>query len=292
MRALLTSLSLALLIAMRVAAPAADLSPQERATASDAPSAAPESDGSIVALTYNIHHGAGMDGRIDLPRLARVIQSVKPHVVALQEVDKMTSRSAGVDQAAELGRLTGMEVRYGSSMDYQGGQYGNAILSRLPIVDFKVVPLPGSPEREPRSLSVAELRLPGEDNQATFLFLATHLDHTSDSADRLMAGKRIQELAAQRPTMPTLLAGDLNATPDSPLLRLLEPDWAGGDAEANLFTSPAQNPVRQIDYILYRPAEAWQVVESRVLDEPVASDHRPLMTRFVWRGSPTPISGP
>ena len=61
-------------------------------------------------LTYNIHHGEGLDGRIDLPRIAAVIAAQRPDLVALQEVDRNARRSGGVDQAAELGRLTGLQA--------------------------------------------------------------------------------------------------------------------------------------------------------------------------------------
>src|SRR3990172_3828554 len=80
----------------------------------------------VRVLTYNIHHGEGTDGRIDLARIAAVIQRLAPDVVALQEVDKLTSRSEGVDQAAELGRLTKLHAAFGKAMDYAGGEYGQA----------------------------------------------------------------------------------------------------------------------------------------------------------------------
>ena len=62
----------------------------------------------VRVLTYNIHHGEGLDGRIDLPRQAAIMTSAAPDLVALQEVDRGTARAGGVDQLAELARLTGM----------------------------------------------------------------------------------------------------------------------------------------------------------------------------------------
>ncbi|MCY2995293.1 MAG: hypothetical protein NTY19_46640 [Planctomycetota bacterium] len=84
----------------------------------------------IRVLTYNIQHGEGTDGKIDLARTAAVIKRLTPDLAALQEVDKATTRSRGVDQAAELGKLTGMHVAFGKAMDFAGGRYGEAILSR------------------------------------------------------------------------------------------------------------------------------------------------------------------
>ena len=87
----------------------------------------------LRVLTYNIHHGEGMDGRFDLPRLAGIMTSADPDLIALQEVDQGTERAGGVDQVAELGRLTGMRPVFGKAMDFQGGAYGVGVLSRKPI---------------------------------------------------------------------------------------------------------------------------------------------------------------
>ena len=78
----------------------------------------------LRVLCYNIHHAAGVDGKLDVPRIARVIQSVKPDLVALQEVDRNTTRTGKVDQAAELAQLTRMNHVFGANIAFQGGQYG------------------------------------------------------------------------------------------------------------------------------------------------------------------------
>src|SRR4051794_910403 len=79
-------------------------------------------------LTYNIHHGEGTDGRLDLGRIAGVIKSCQADVVGLQEVDQATERSGGVDQAATLSELTGLHATFGKAIDYRGGAYGLAVL--------------------------------------------------------------------------------------------------------------------------------------------------------------------
>src|SRR5476649_2332295 len=78
----------------------------------------------LRVLTYNIHHGEGMDGRFDLSRLAGVVTSVHPDLVALQEVDEGTERASGLDELAELERLTELHGVFGKAMDYSGGEYG------------------------------------------------------------------------------------------------------------------------------------------------------------------------
>ena len=82
----------------------------------------------ITVLSYNIHHGAGMDTILNLERIARVIKSESPDIVALQEVDINTERTGKVNQIEVLGKLTNMNFAFGKSIDLLGGQYGNAIL--------------------------------------------------------------------------------------------------------------------------------------------------------------------
>src|SRR5262245_43373982 len=77
----------------------------------------------IRVLSYNIHHGRGLDDKVDLERIAEVILSVKPDLVAVQEVDQKARRTEGVDQPAELARLTKMEVVFGKNIDFEGGGY-------------------------------------------------------------------------------------------------------------------------------------------------------------------------
>jgi endonuclease/exonuclease/phosphatase family metal-dependent hydrolase len=125
----------------------------------------------VVVLSYNIHHGQGMDGKIDLARIAAVIKSVSPDIVSLQEVDKNTKRANGVDQAKELGRLTGMDYAYCASLPLQGGEYGNAVLTKLPIKKTTRIPLPG----EPRSALCVTVEMA---TKMPFTFIATHLDLT------------------------------------------------------------------------------------------------------------------
>ena len=88
----------------------------------------------LRVMTYNIHVGVGMDKQLNLQRIADVVKLEHPDLVGLQEVDRGVKRTEGIDEIAELGRLTGMEYAFAHNLDYQGGQYGVAILSRFPIL--------------------------------------------------------------------------------------------------------------------------------------------------------------
>jgi endonuclease/exonuclease/phosphatase family metal-dependent hydrolase len=227
----------------------------------------------LRVLSYNIHHGEGVDRKIDLPRIAEVIKSVSPDLVALQEVDRGVQRSKGSDEPQELAKLTGMHVVFGNNIRYQGGDYGNAVLSRFPIKRQENHPLPSFYDGEQRG--VMEVEIEARAAGQGVLFLATHLDYRPDDAERLASVKFINELAASRKGLPSLLAGDLNATPDSRTLSQLKTLWTCANEET-LPTFPAAEPLRQIDFILFHPAGRWKAVEVRVLNEPVASDHRAL----------------
>jgi endonuclease/exonuclease/phosphatase family metal-dependent hydrolase len=228
----------------------------------------------LRVLSYNIHHCEGTDRRLDVERIANVIRAAEPDLVALQEVDQNVQRSQSVDQPAELGRRTKMHVVFGANIRLQGGAYGNAVLSRFPIHGHTNQKLPRLDDSEQRGILAVEIDLPGAGEP--LLFLATHLDHRPKNEERLASAKAILEITANRPDRPALLAGDLNDTPESIVLSEFCRQWTRANVTV-LPTIPVATPRRQIDYILLRPAGRWRVIETKVLDEAVASDHRPIL---------------
>jgi len=230
----------------------------------------PQTPRTLRVLTYNIHHGEGTDERFDYERLAKVINDLSPDIVALQEVDNRTGRASGLDQAALLGKLCRMRHAFGQAMPYDGGQYGEAILSRFPIEKTVVHPLPYFLEREPRA--AIEVRVCPE-GIGPVVFVGTHLCH-QDNALRTLQTGRITQLFDKAEGPPVILAGDFNARPGSePMNVLLEDGWI--DVVA---------PRSRIDYILVRAADPWRVKEVIIVDEPVASDHDPVLAVLEWQG--------
>ena len=227
----------------------------------------------LRVLSYNIHHGAGVDRKLDLERVARVILSVKPDLVGLQEVDQKTKRAGSVDQPAELARLTKMRVAFGANIELQGGKFGNLILSRFPVARHKNHLLPNIDAGERRGVLESEITIPNL--KEPLHFLATHLDFRRDDRERRASAKAINALVAKHPAQPALLVGDLNDTPKSKTLELFNSQWALASKKP-LPTVPVARPTTQIDYILFRPATRWKVIEVKVLDEAVASDHRAI----------------
>ncbi len=235
----------------------------------------------VRVLSYNIHHAEGTDGKLDLPRIAKIITSVEPDLVALQEIDFKTDRTGGVDQAAALAKRTGLHVASGDNIDYGNGRYGNAILSRWPIVEHKNHPLPND-GGEQRGVLMTRIN-PGN-GQSHISFFGTHLDHRQPEGERLASAAFINQLVAED-DRPAILAGDLNAVPTSETLKRFESEWTNPTAARPLPTIPSKTPQRQIDYVLCRPVEGWRMIEAKVLDEPAASDHRPLLVVLEWQPS-------
>jgi endonuclease/exonuclease/phosphatase family metal-dependent hydrolase len=242
-----------------------------------------DSKPTIRVLCYNIHYGQGNDGVYDIQRLADVIKQHKPDLVAVQEVDVGVERSSRIHEAQLLGELTGMSVRYGPTQHYQGGLFGNAILSRLPIVEVVIHPLPyteSTPERVtyPRGAIALTVRGP---NEKLIRFVSTHFQHNVPE-DRVAEAAAINQLFAGD-DVPTILAGDMNAKPGSDPIRTLLEKWTSTVGDSPLPTAPSAKPTSRIDYIFYRPQAAFELIEARVVDEPMASDHCPVFAALKLR---------
>lgn len=233
----------------------------------------------LRVLSYNIHHGEGIDGRLDLARIAQVIRESQADLIALQEVDQGAARTGRVDQTADLGRLTGFHASFGQAMDFQGGTYGQALLSRWPMDGFQVHPLPNPSNREPRIAVSALVQPPGWPRIG---FAGTHLDHVGDDGDRWAQAGRLLELFSG--DQLRLLTGDFNATPESRVMTRLLAHWRDAAALHPQPTVPAEAPRRRIDYVLLRPAAAWRVNRVEVMPEAVASDHRPVLAELALSG--------
>ena len=232
---------------------------------------------SIRVLCYNIHYGQGNDGEYDIERLAGVIRQQKPDLVALQEVDVGVERSGRIHEARRLGELTSMAVRYGPTQHYQGGLYGNAVLSRWPILDVTIHPLPyteSTPDLVTYPRGAIAVLVEGPDGKP-LRFISTHFQHNV-AQDRVAEATAINGLFA-RDEMPTILAGDMNARPGSEPIEILLQQWTMAADEPPEPTAPSSNPRSRIDYIFYRPAAAFERIESSVVDEPLASDHCPVL---------------
>lgn len=218
----------------------------------------------VKILSYNIKNCQGMDGVVNYRRVADVINRIDAEIVALQELDSATQRSNGVVVLDELARLTGMYQTYGASIDFQGGKYGIGILTKEKPLSNKRIPLPG--REEPRSLLIVELK--------DLVIGCTHFSLIEE--DRLSSAYIVSN-AFKAYSKPVLLAGDLNATPESPVIENIENYWLILTNKSSP-TSPSNNPTKCIDYILGLKANSkiFETKRTLVEQEPVTSDHLPL----------------
>lgn len=244
-------------------------------------------------MTFNIRHGEGLDGRLDLARVAAVIKEAAPDIVGLQEVDQnWASRSQFVEQAAWLAKELGMEFAFapamhrGSLLGADAG-YGNALLSRFPIVHSESVTLPRLDTREDRSLLVAQVKV----GDGLVQVGVTHLGLSSK--ERLQHVRVIREklLAAG---LPTILMGDWNDRPNAPEVVALTDRFVNvtatfvadrGEMPTFRYNSPDGQPNVQIDYIFASPE--FKVCQVRTIATQV-SDHLPLVAdlRIILPASP------
>ena len=219
--------------------------------------------GRLRILCYNVRNTAGMDEVVDPDRTARVIREATPDVASLQELDRRTRRSGGTDRIVELAERTGLVATFGPAIDFQGGKYGVGILSKRKPILTRTVPLPGREER--RVLLIAEF--PG------YVFFSTHFSLTAE--DRLESARIINQECEKYHGIPIFLAGDFNCAPDDEPMVELGKVWKRLSPDAP--TYPADQPDLPIDHILAAGLpESARTTESRVVDAPVESDHRPV----------------
>jgi endonuclease/exonuclease/phosphatase family metal-dependent hydrolase len=153
------------------------------------------------------------------------------------------------------------------------------VLSRYKIAQSRVIALPYTPgeRREPRVAVETTIALPGGQKLA---FISTHLDHTANSPDRLPQAKALNEQLHDLKE-PAILAGDFNCQPDSPPMAELAREWTmvGNGGEG---TYEDDNRRIKIDHVLVKPRERFRVLEARVIDDRVSSDHRPVVVKLQY----------
>ena len=231
---------------------------------------APDSSRIVKVLSFNILHGATTRHDFNLDLIAQVIINANPDFVAMQEVDFKTNRAMKYDLVTELGWRSKMIPLFGRAMPYDGGEYGEGVLSKYTFLMTRNVALPYSPGNEPRAALEITAILPSGD---TISFIGTHLDHLRDETDKVAQAKKINQVFSQN-KYPTILAGDLNDIPGSTTINILEEIWTASYDEVNPQpTFPSNNPTKKIDYVMFYPEDRWKVLSTEVIQDSIASDH-------------------
>ena len=239
---------------------------------------------SLRVMTYNIYGARATSpaNAADLDAIAEVIRRQNPDFVTLNEVDVFTNRTGkDVHQARDLAEKLGMEWHFSKAIDRDGGEYGDAVLSKYPILEKRSYRLPCAAEQpgEDRSLCVIRVQIDGKD-----LYVAsTHLDHLSGDASRLVQATEIRRIRDTELEGDLILCGDLNAIPSSNVIATMT-SFLTNTGPIDQYTFPSDDPSRKIDYIMYAPIEHFGVQNCQVVsrgDPQVggvdASDHRPVI---------------
>jgi endonuclease/exonuclease/phosphatase family metal-dependent hydrolase len=233
---------------------------------------------SIKVLSYNIHHGANTAGQDRLDSMAYFIAVSGADIVALQEVDSLCKRTNNVDQAKRLAELTGMHYAFVRHMAYDGGAYGQAILSKYPISDIsnhRLTLLKKDGGNDSRALLAATILVNGN----PIRFACAHF--ALDTASRLIqAAETIEYLMARG--IPVILAGDLNTTDHTEEISMLEKKFTPTDRKG-IFTFSAEQPSRRIDYIFISHQHLRKIKSHQVFTDQLLSDHLPLMATVLLK---------
>ena len=226
----------------------------------------------LVVMTYNIEGHASLLKSQHIAEIAETIRKHHPDVVGLNEVHRGTWQARFGDHTRQLAKLTGMNVAFGRSYRFAGGDFGNAVLTRGQILSSEVHELPGY--GEPRTLLETVIRVNGGT-------IELYVGHTVAWASLNEKARGVQLQCMNRhvnaSAYPYILVGDLNAPPDSAeVARFLDVNtlqFAGNPKE------PTHKVMGQrLDYILTDPG--WQTRSVHVLDEG-PSDHRPVIAELV-----------
>ena len=228
----------------------------------------------IRVMTYNIHVGVGMDKKLDLARIAAVINQQHPDLVGLQEVDRGVERTQRIDEIAELAKLTKMEYAFAFNLKYQGGQYGVAILSQAPILASDHHLYLNTREAERRGFIRVEVRIGGR----LINFVTTHLDYQYEDG-RVYETQQL--LTAMKDVKgPLIVVGDFNDVPAGEASKMMRQSfddaWSSLRPNDEGFSYPADKPAKRIDYIFMRPADGIKAKRAWI-PETLASDHVPVV---------------
>jgi endonuclease/exonuclease/phosphatase family metal-dependent hydrolase len=223
----------------------------------------------LVVMTYNIRHAKGLDGQVKLDRVVEVLQREDADIIALQEVDRYNPRSHFKDQVKHLAEALNMHYSFAPTLRLTWMEYGNAVLSRYPVVSSSWVPLPG--KGEPRIMMTTTLSIQGMELDIVNVHLGVKTKERESQF--LTLHREIKERHR-----PTILLGDFNMGLEEPAMRSLQ---------GTLYTYPLDESTGgtvlgggQIDHIFAN----FPMVPERIYSiDNDASDHKPVLAELSWR---------
>lgn len=249
-------------------------------------SAQPEQVKILRVMTYNVHGCVGGDGKLDESRIAEVIVSMQPDVVALQELDVERTRSRGLHQARYLASHLKMDFHFHPALTQLSEQYGDAVLSKLPMQLLRQGKLPTSSSRlafEPRGALLVQLDCGNEPVHLLNTHLGLSWSERLAQIQALLGPEWAENSIRQH---PFVLCGDFNALPGSlvyrTIIRRLKDVQRWSLRSRPRFTFPSRWPVTRLDYIFMNSRFTVRkvIVPNNRLTQ-VASDHLPVVADLV-----------
>ncbi|UCD08840.1 MAG: endonuclease/exonuclease/phosphatase family protein [Dehalococcoidales bacterium] len=228
----------------------------------------------VTVMTYNLHNGFNTGGDLDMDALALVIEENDPDIIALQEISRGWLISGRMDMLEWLSQRLDMPYISGPT---EGQLWGNAILSRFPIVESSNYDLPPRDLFLRRGFLITKIDI---GNGEYLTVIATHLHHIYEDSEI-----RQQQVPVILETWDnaemTVIAGDLNAEPDSPEMKMLHDagffDVMSGSIPPKGYTYHSADLYQRIDYIWITPdltSRNAKVIQS------IASDHLPVIVEI------------
>ena len=243
----------------------------------------PKQQGTLRVLSYNIRHGADASWKMRLEDQAQFLASRKADLIALQEVDKNCKRSGSVDQPQFFGEELNMQPVFQAFMPFNGGQYGIAALSKLPVLEVTQSYSTETAETEPRKLPLVKVLLA----EQPAIFVSVHFDWHENNTVRK---KQVRQLLADLDKMklPVILAGDFNDLPNSEVMQIFRDQGFTFKTGKKATFHGSQNEKTkaiEIDFIAVRGTENLQLklLKTQTINQRDLSDHAPVEAEILWQ---------
>lgn len=234
----------------------------------------------LKVMSYNIHHGADTAEVNQIEGLAKFIKASGADLVGLQEIDSVCKRSGNIDQMKRLSELTGMYYAFARHMAYDGGAYGNGILSKYPISNLqnhRITLLKKDGTKDSRNLLSVLVTTP---EKKKVVFASVHF--ALDAPSRLIQSEETINYLKNK-KFPVILTGDLNSEPTTPEVLNLQKYFASTDKQ-NLLTYPVVRPKKKIDYVFVSKDFLQEVNDVKTFTDNMLSDHLPIMCTVELKG--------
>ncbi|MCB0667077.1 MAG: endonuclease/exonuclease/phosphatase family protein [Saprospiraceae bacterium] len=229
-------------------------------------------------MSYNIHHGANADDDLTIKEMRKYIKKSGVSIVGLQEVDSVCERSASMDEVKELAHGSKFKGYFTRHFAFQGGAYGQGLLSKYKVSSLRNMEIPIYPEEEGKSVSMllADIQI---DKHLIITVAVVHLDYRNKSS-RLQQIELISRILKDE-VHPVILLGDFNAYYRSDEIEILKERFTLFEISEDAYTYPARNPDRRIDFIFISKGAPLRVVSERI-DSVDFSDHLPLIATIQY----------